>query len=123
MAQQLQWFDRSQPQTLQNGVVLAYFQAVLTLFFTLIGGGGGLALLIAIAPALALGGGAFGIANSKKRGYWLAVVASIVIFGLYLWALWLGAGFGIILDLLFSGVTVALLLHPLSRSYQKIWFK
>lgn len=120
---QLQWFDRSQPQTLQNAVMLAYLNAALTLFFTLIGGGGGLLLLVAVAPALALGAGAVGIANEKRGGYWLAVVASILVFLLYLWALLAGASFGVVLDLLFSGVLVALLVHPLSRHYQKIWFR
>ena len=32
-------------------------------------------------------------------------------------------GFPLILTLLFDGALVALLLHPQSRDYQRIWFK
>ena len=34
-----------------------------------------------------------------------------------------GANLGFVLNLLFAGVLVALLLHPQSRHYERIWFK
>jgi hypothetical protein len=32
-------------------------------------------------------------------------------------------GFPLIINLIFDGALVALLLHPQSRDYQRIWFK
>ena len=69
--------------------------------------------------------GAYGIANEQKWGYTVAVGASILqILLLFAWA---GSAtfteLGPLLDLIFYGALVALLLHPMSRDYQRIWFK
>lgn len=120
MAQQLQWFDRTQPQTLQNAVMLAYVDAALFVVYFLFGlSGVGLVLLLnlALAPA------GLGIASQRKWGYWLGVVTSGVLLLLSLLVLVLAPSFGAILNLLFIGVLATLLLHPLSRSYQKVWFR
>ena len=64
----------------------------------------------------------FGIANERKWGYGLGIVMAILPFGLRL--MWgqslLGAS---IVNLMFEIALVALLLHPQSRDYQRIWFK
>ncbi len=101
----------SQPQTLQIAVFLLYINAV----FLLLGGG------IVFAVAMAAAG--FGIANEQKWGYGLGIVAAILPLALLL-AFGLDAVFDAdIIGLMFDIALVALLLHPQSREYQRIWFK
>lgn len=110
------FLNRSQPQTLYIAVILCYIDFVLNLL------GGHFGLVLA-GTALAAGG--YGIANEQKWGYSLAVGASVLqvllLFSIFgsdtLTAL------GPLLDLLFDGALVALLLHPMSRDYQRIWFR
>lgn len=107
--------NQFQPQTLFIATVLLYINAVFDLLsFS--------PLLMLAAVLLALGG--YGIANELRWGYSLAVAVSIfrvivlfVVFGMDAF------GFPLILTLLFDGALVALLLHPESREYQRIWFK
>jgi hypothetical protein len=112
------WIDQSQPQTLQGAVLFSYLNAALALIFTIaLGQSAFLFVFVLLAAA------AFGIANEKRVAYWAAVVLAC---GYLLTVLALmvdGAGLGGILDLLFAGVLVALLLHPESRHYERIWFK
>lgn len=115
------WVNRSQPQTLQIGVLLLYFNAALFLLYSLLGGGiGALGALVALGQA----GGGFGIANDRKWGYWLGLVAAVFPL-LYVVAI-LGVG-GLLatglINLIFEVALVALLVHPQSRAYQRIWFK
>jgi len=115
-----QWFDRTQPQTLQNAVMLCYLDAGLSLLFGLIGAGGaGLLLLLTLALAPA----GYGIANEKRWGYWLGVGAAGALAVLSLLVLLAAASFGAVLNLLFVGVLVVLLVHPMSREYQRLWFR
>ncbi|MGH9205909.1 MAG: hypothetical protein ACRD1G_05035, partial [Acidimicrobiales bacterium] len=62
-----------------------------------------------------------------KWGYVLAVVVAIIPLALLAYLLvhyGLGTALSIgILNLLFEIALVALLLHPQSRDYQRIWFK
>lgn len=110
------WFPAHQPQTLQIAVALLYWNAVLSLLFGLIQGGlGRLSLVLMVFEVI----GGFGVANEKKWGYWVAVAAAFLPFAL-LAAGYFGAS---ILTLLFEVALVALLLHPQSRSYYKIWFR
>lgn len=109
------FFDPHQPQTLQSAVILCYIDAVLGLLQGV--------YLWPIAAGLAIG--AYGIANEKKWGYAVAVVAAVLqvvvmlsVFGI--------SGLNnvfVLLAFLFDAVLVALLLHPMSREYQRIWFK
>ncbi|HVC25513.1 MAG TPA: hypothetical protein VND23_07140 [Acidimicrobiales bacterium] len=110
------WFPAHQPQTLQIAVALLYWNAVLSLLFGLFTGGyGRIGLVLVLLEVL----GGLGVANEKKWGYWVAVVAAF--FPFYLLARgYLGGG---LLTLLFEVALVALLLHPQSRSYYKIWFR
>jgi hypothetical protein len=113
------FFNPSQPQTLQIAVLLLYLNAALDLLFSFgFLGPLGLALIVGMAA------GAFGIANEQKWGYGLAVAVAILrvvlLVGLF------GAevlDFPLIITLLFDGALVALLVHPESRDYQRIWFK
>ena len=113
---ELKWFDQSQPQTLQGAVIFSYINAALGVLFFIIFGGISIALIL-------LAGAAYGIANEKRWAYWAAVVlACLYLLGQIIVFL-TGGGFAGILALLFAGLLVALLLHPDSRSYQRVWFK
>lgn len=114
------WFDNTQPQTLQSAVILSYLNAAFALLFALVSFGvSGYLLLVVLSGAV----GAIGIANEKRWGYWVCLVAGIL-YGL----LWLGLlvggyrTFSTVLNLLFAAVLVGLLLHPQSREYRRIWF-
>ena len=113
---QHRFVNRSQPQTLYMAVILCYIDAV----FNLIGGFPALFVI-----GLVLAAGAYGIANEKKWGYSLAVGASIgqvAILFAYLGFATL-TELGGLIDLIFFGALVGLLLHPMSRDYQRIWFR
>lgn len=113
------FLDHSQPQTLQNAVVLSYVNAALALVYAvaLHATGSYFLGLILLAPA------AYGIANERKWGYWGAVVLSILTLAVVLLSITQGGGFAGIFNLLFAVVLVALLLHPMSRSYARAWFR
>ncbi len=117
------WTDPSQPQTLQIAVILSYINAVLALLVLL------QADVIGVV-GLAQGLAAYAIANGRRWGYrvgvglavlvaLLAVLSTVSLLGLA------GAGglnLSVILQLAFAIALVALLLHPQSRSYQRLWF-
>jgi hypothetical protein len=111
------WFPSHQPQTLQFAVALLYWNALLGLLFALVAGGIGRIGLVLVAADVA---GGFGIANERRWGYYLAVVAAIVPLAMLIAS---GLAAGGILTLLFEIALVALLLHPQSRSYFKTWFR
>ncbi len=114
--EQRKWIDRSQPQTLQGAVMLSYMFAVFGLLDVLLG-----ASIFIIQ--VALGATAYGIANEKRWAYY-STIALVGILAL----LWLASMAGSVtvtglIQLLFYGVLFAMLVHPQSRAYQKIWFK
>ena len=88
-------------------------------FFALLG----FNLLIAVASAAA----GFGIANEKKWGYILGVVISVIAL-LFLVQVLAVHGIDRLFDLnvllasVFPVAQFALLVHPQSRDYQRIWF-
>ena len=113
------WVNQSQPQTLVIAVLLLYFDAV---FFALFGGLFSPFGLLLIAGSVGAG---YGIANERKWGYWLGI--AMAAWGLLPYVLrLLGygslAGVGL-LSLIFAVAKFALLIHPQSREYQRIWFK
>lgn len=112
------WTNPSQPQTLQMAVWLLYLNGVLSIL-----GFNTFALLF----GLGLAGGAFGIANDKKWGYYLALGITGVELLFLVWAAGglsgLVTDFRILVSLLFVGGRAALLLHPMSRDYQRVWFR
>ncbi len=110
------FINPTQPQTLYMAVILCYVNAVFNLINTP-------PLLILVGFVLAASG--YGIANEKKWGYTAAVVASLAQVVLLL-AYVQSAAFtqvGPLLDFIFYVALVALLLHPMSRDYQRIWFR
>lgn len=114
------WINQAQPQTLVIATFLLYFDAVF----------GALALLggpspIGLAFVAANAGAGYGIANERKWGYWLAVAVSALALLPYVLALLRGANIlaGSPIGLMFAVAQMALLLHPMSRDYQKTWFK
>jgi hypothetical protein len=116
MADTRRFFDASQPQTLQGAVMLCYITAAFGLISLLLGAAVGLVPLL-------LGFGGYGVANEKRWGYWLATGLAVLNVISVLWILLIGQSFSFLLTLLFAVVLVALLLHPQSRHYQRIWFK
>ena len=106
----------SQPQTLQIAVFLLYFNAAFTAIF---GGLFSVFGLLIIAGCAAAG---FGIANEQKWGYGVGVAMAVLPLALVVLSLLGGSGVSII-SLMFDVALVALLLHPQSRDYQRIWFK
>ncbi|MGH8980514.1 MAG: hypothetical protein ACRDWE_05775 [Acidimicrobiales bacterium] len=114
---QRRWVNQSQPQTLQGAVVFAYLNAAIAVLFSLFMGLSSF-LLVFVLLAVA----AFGIANDRKIAYWGGVgLACLYLVG-ELALLATGTGFAGILNLLFAGILVVLLVHPESRHYQRIWF-
>jgi hypothetical protein len=115
------WTNPTQPQTLQIAVFLLYANAVLGLIL-----GNVLSIwgdVIGLVGLVGFAAGGFGIANEKRWGYNLALVVALaealtlmrIVFGY-------DGGSNFLISFLFAVALVALLLHPHSREYQKIWF-
>jgi hypothetical protein len=105
------FFDPSQPQTLQIATLLLYLEGV----FAFLG--------LVLHFAVAYGAAGYGMANGKKWGYGLAVAVA----ALRLVDLIAGSSIDVVLrvhtiELMFTVALLALVLHPQSREYQKIWF-
>ncbi|HEY8215653.1 MAG TPA: hypothetical protein VIH82_00865 [Acidimicrobiia bacterium] len=114
------FLNQFQPQTLVIGTMLCYLDAIFGFLFGMVSTSVVLALLT--IAGLAIGG--YGIANEKKWGYAVAVGAAVL--QVVMLVAVAGAdvlGFPLLLNLVFDGALVALLLHPQSRDYQRIWFK
>lgn len=113
----VRFLNQAQPQTLVSATLLCYIDAVFGLLDS-----GGFRQLIFISVALGLGG--FGIANEKKWGYIVAIAGAVlqVLF-------WLGIfggnilGYPQIITFAFAVILVVLLVHPMSRDYQRLWFR
>jgi hypothetical protein len=117
---QYKFLNQFQPQTLVIGTMFCYIDAVFGFLFGVVS----TSFLLAIITIFGLAIGGFGIANEKKWGYFLAVGAAVLqVLMLILVAGTEVLGFPLILNLFFDGALVALLLHPQSREYTRIWFK
>jgi len=101
---------------LQIATIILYLNAALAV----LAGALGEPLFVLIVALMV--GGAFGIANERKWGYALGIAAAVSPFALriYYHAPLLGTS---VLNLIFEIALIALLLHPMSRDYQRIWFK
>ena len=100
---------------MQIAVFLLYINAV---FALLVGVQGAQLAILYAAGGVAAG---FGIANEKRWGYGLGLLIALLPF---IVRIAYGAGvFGTdVINLMFEVALVALLLHPQSRDYQRIWF-
>lgn len=116
--QTTKWLNPALPQTLGTAVLLLYINA----FFALLGRALFSPIGLAVMAAMIAGG--YGIANERKWGYQVALAAAFSPFAIRF--IILGPG-GIlsapIISLMFDIALIALLLHPQSRDYQRIWFK
>jgi len=118
------WLNQGQPQTLVIACFLLYINAAFAILFLLSSsfGGVGAVDLVPIAAGVA---GAYGIANERRWGYYLAIVVAVLPFVL---AAVINSnhnpfGGADVITLIFEIALIALLLHPQSRDYQKVWFK
>jgi hypothetical protein len=114
------FFNPSQPQTLQVSVWLLYFNAFWALLSALSG------FPLSFLAVAACAGSAYGIANEKRWGYRLGVAVAVLDLALLVWA----AGgltevlrIANLIPLMFAVALVVALLHPMSRDYQRIWFR
>ena len=114
--EQRRWTNQAQPQTLQIAVCLLYINGVISLLF-----GGIFVPIIALIAVGSIAAG-YGIANERKWGYILGVAMALFPFAVII-ATRSSPLSGGLLNLLFEVALVALLLHPQSRDYQRIWFK
>jgi hypothetical protein len=117
------WFNPSQPQTLQIAVWLLYFNAVGGLIFGSVYIT--LGVFLGLIALVGCGAAAFGIANEQRWGYLLGVAMALlqvllIVAVVGLLGLFKGVA---LISFLFAVALVALLLHPMSRDYQRIWFK
>ncbi|MDY7102608.1 MAG: hypothetical protein S0880_15620 [Actinomycetota bacterium] len=120
------WTNPSQPQTLQIAVFLLYFHAVLGLIgFSSNFWGYALGWFIGTAALVAYAAAGYGIANERKWAYNLGVVATAgeVILMVAVVGIMNLLSSLFIITFMFSIARAALLLHPMSRDYQRIWFK
>jgi hypothetical protein len=114
---QRKWFPSHQPQTLQIACGLLYWNALISLISGLFAGGIGRLFLLLLVIEVA---GAYGIANERKWGYGLAIGSAVLpLFLLFI----SGSLAGAVLSLIFYIALLALLLHPMSRGYVKVWFR
>jgi hypothetical protein len=121
------WTNPSQPQTLYLAVVLFYINAVMSLIFGNYVGilFGFLGVLAFIVGSVAAG---LGIANEKKWGYVLGIATAGFQLVPFLWLIAVD-GVGVVFNIryliavIFPVVLFALLVHPMSRDYQRIWFR
>jgi hypothetical protein len=133
------WFDRMQPQTMQIATWLLYLNG----FFALIGfmdksdwigfarvDKGALGSLIGLVVVASFIAGGYLMANDRKIGYRLALVAAFSPFALRIWILWSYPRFSAIdkvtgndtIGFIFEAALCALLLHPQSREHQRLWY-
>jgi len=115
------WTNKAQPQTLQIAVFLLYANAVFLGLDLLRAGAFPPLFILAIAGLVGAG---YGIANEQKWGYLLGLLMAFSPFLLR----WYYLGFRYVfaaglLSLMFEVALVALIVHPQSRDYQRIWFK
>ena len=116
------WVNPRQPQTLYIAQMLMYFRGGISLVFGfLFGSLTVFSLLFAVGNVVA----AFGIANERRWGYKLgvAVAALTLVIALLVLIDSFGRLWGQMIGLLFDFALVALLLHPISRGYQRYWPK
>jgi uncharacterized membrane protein (DUF2068 family) len=132
------WVNPRQPQTLYIGQILMYIRGVMALLFggairsighSELFGSKLLATVYLLLLTVGLIAGAFGIANEKRWGYRLGVVAAfapLVVTAYILLPDDIAALFthgDVFISVVFDVALVALLLHDSSREYQRIWFR
>lgn len=135
------WYNPNVPQTLAIAQILLYINAVFTFLYEVVGPRGGTAAMVRFLAVVAVAAyvyGAQGIANEKKLGWQVGVAAAFSPFVLRFLEIQTALGSlvsmgdkiqytvglkgGGLLNVIFDIALIALLLHPMSRNHQKIWF-
>ena len=91
---------------------------------------GALGSLVGIVVLASFIGGGVLMANDRKIGYKLALIAAFSPFALRIWILWSYSGFTALdkitgkdtFGFIFEAALCALLLHPQSREHQRVWY-
>lgn len=124
------WTNPSQPQTLQIAVFLLYAQVAFFVIDLLRGVDYLAAEAFPWGPLLALSAlGALlagrGIASEAKWGYALGIAVAFApaILRVLITESVNAVVSSDLLNLMFEIALIALLLHPMSREYQRVWFK
>ena len=104
-------------QLLQIAVALLYWNVLLEIIIGVLEHSAGPFFPIVLVADVA---GALGVSNERKWGYAIALLAAILPFILIITS---NVAAGGILNILFEVALVALLLHPMSREYYRIWFR
>ncbi len=103
---------------LQGAVLFSYLNAAIAALALL--SGASLLPLVTFAGGI----GAFGIANERRWGYYLCLVAASCYLVVQVLFFFISPFvFASILNLAISVFLMALLLHPTSRTYQRIYFR
>lgn len=107
------WLNRYQPQTLVTGTMLLYIEGL----FNLVRGTELMFIGLVMFPA------AYAIANDRRWGWRLGVGAAALAVLLRLTSI-VSYGFTptVPLILVFPVALLVLLVHPISREYQRVWF-
>ena len=125
------WTNPSQPQTLYMAHLFLYISAAFNVLYGMIRGftwvlpGFGRPSIALVACEIA---GGYLIANERRAGWWLglgSVALSLYPPGRAMLELGPGIIFDVnwILAVAFPVILLVLLIHPMSRDYQRIWFK
>ena len=117
------WTNPSQPQTLYMAHIMFYINAAFTVLFS-----GLIALfpfgILLVAASVAVG---YGIANERRWGYFFGIALVVLELLPYAYILVLKPStlfnLAFILAVAWPVILFVLLVHPMSREYQKIWFK
>jgi hypothetical protein len=128
------WTNPSQPQTLQIAVILLYLNAVFGLLLRQYTAfyevdrwvSHGVAQWVGLLSFVGMAVAAYGIANEKKWGYKLGVgltSTEVVLLFIAIGSLSNLFNANVMITALFIVAQAALLLHPMSRDYQRAWFK
>ena len=113
----------AQPQTHQIAVFLLYFNAAFLILYLLLGRYWFSPVISLVVAAGGFAAG-YGIANERRWGYGLGILMAFLPFLVRLALGGVDAVLGTnLINLMFEIALVALLLHPQSRDYQRIWFK
>ncbi len=119
------WVNPAQPQTLQIATFLFYFDAAFGLLAFVLRPGSYRGIYLVLALAIIAGQvlAGWGIANEFKWAYPLAIAMAVLPFLLRFFLAGNPFAGSDLIGLMFEIALVALLLHPQSRDYQRIWFK
>ena len=128
------WVNPRQPQTLYMAQILMYIRGGMAILFgalfnlgsVTLFGSRTVAILWILLLTVGMIAGAFGVANEKRWGYRLAVLAAVAPLLLRvadLFAHGISAALADPITLMFDVALLALLLHAMSVEYQKVWFR